>query len=229
MKRPTAGGIALATVVMAGAGCATTPTPLLIQPSNTSYHETVFEGSKILVVAPHLRSMDVETERELRASKSTASAMSALMTAHARTTALQQGFEVVSANDIPELQVGSLAQSLDEISRGSSDLLKVWSKGREQLVATLQILREATGADAVLLQATTMKIGQQARWDAVMTGRVLAGTSSSDLTVGLVDMATGGVVWKQEAFYRDVLNIDTMDRLLKMVFEYFPRRHPSET
>lgn len=227
------------------AGCATVATPpMLAQPAHFAVSADLpFHGNSILIIPPQIIYRDAYTERELLPGQKSNSyrstsplwdsmagsaptqegreTISVLATAHALQTATRKGFEARTAKD---LSPGQTQESVSELAKESGNLLKAWSKDRENLLNRLQMIKETTGTDGVIVQKLDVKLGAAAQWDAVATGRVSAGTSSSDFKVALVETATGDVVWERESFYRNFPNKSILERMLTMLFQDFPQK-----
>jgi hypothetical protein len=225
-------------------GCATVAAPpMLVQPAlSTASTDLPFHGNKVLIISPKLIYQDTYTEKDLppgyqkpqfssslldmmgTADQESPRAITALMAARAHQTTLQNGFETYSFQEFSSTRSPEAQESLSELEKGSENLLKIWSKDREYLLGQLRILKEIADIDGIVVQIVNVKLGETARWDSASTGRVSAGTSSSALKVGLVETATGELVWERESFYRDLPNASNLDAMLKMLFRDFPRK-----
>jgi len=216
---------------------------MLARPAlSPAFTDLPFYGNKILIIPPKLTYRDTYTERELppgyqeppspsdltlvnmmKASGESPQAITALMTAQARQTALQNRFEVYSVKELSSAQPPEARESMSELEKGSKNLLKGWSKDREHLLGQLRILKKITGIDGVVVQSVTIKIGGNGQWNSA-SGQITAGTSSSTLKAGLIATDTGDLIWERESFYRDVPDALNLNAMLTMLFQDFPLR-----
>jgi hypothetical protein len=172
--------------------------------------------------------LDVQTDKEYPKPDAPYQTTSEAMVSYADTLLHQRGFETIVSGHIPSPQREKIEEVLSGLEQNAADLLKSWSRNKESLAAQLQNLNATARIDAVLVQVGDFKLGDPSQWDFVFTGRMTAGTSSTDLKAGLVDTATGRIVWERGVFYREVLGPKQLDQLLRTLFGNFPSRVPSE-
>ena len=220
------GGFLLALALLA-AGCAT-PTPILapLSLSNplASRQQLSFDGRKILVISPKVSYRDAQRETALPDNLSGTPWVSTSLTAFAERLLPQRGFMVLRA-DVPAAQEPVELRTLLSAWADKPDLLlKPWVKERNRVLTEFRIAKEALDADAVLVQLLDVKAGTAATWDAVASGIVISGTSTSDLRAGLVDTATGDIVWKRQVFFREVPNRKLLTDSLQTLYGDFPTK-----
>lgn len=206
-------------------GCATA-TPILA-PSALSNplaprQRLSFAGRKILVIPPKVSYRDAQRETALPVNFSGTPWVSTSLSAFAKQLLPQQGFTVLR-EDVPADQEPVELRTLLFAWADRPDLLlKPWAKERDRILTEFRIAKEVLGADAVLVQLLDIKAGTAATWDAVISGTVTSGTSTSDLQAGLVDTATGEIVWKRQVFFREVPNEKLLKNSLHALYGDFP-------
>jgi len=134
----------------------------------------------------------------------------------------QQGFTVLRGDAPADQEPAELRTLLSAWADRPDLLLKPWAKERDRVLTEFRIAKETLGADAVLVQLLDVKAGTAATWDAVVSGAVTSGTSTSDLQAGLVDTATGEIVWKRQVFFREVPNRKLLEDSLHTLYGDFP-------
>jgi len=206
-------------------GCATA-TPILAPPALSNSlaprQQLSFAGRKILVIPPKVSYRDAQRETALPANPSGTPWVSTSLSAFAEQFLPQQGFTVLRGDAPADQEPVELQTLLSAWADRPDLLLKPWAKERDRVLTQFRIVKEMLDADAVLVQLLDVKAGTAATWDPVASGAVTSGTSTSDLQAGLVDTATGEIVWKRQVFFREVPNRKLLEDSLHTLYGDFP-------
>lgn len=229
-------------------GCATA-SPILVPSTTAAFTKSgssssgliTWNGQRVLVLSPRVIYRDVATEREISGpnvnhpwgsnilkSSSTPSlyppAVTNSLVSFANQSLAKRGYQTVESG-YPAIQNQPVLQEiLGRWAEEPRELLRPWSKNRDQILRELRMMKESLGVDAVLVQLMDVKVGSPGTWDAMASGRITSETSTSDLKTGLVESGSGRVVWKREVFFRDVPNAKLLDDSLRILYGDFPAR-----
>jgi len=132
-------------------------------------------------------------------------------------TLVALGSDPIIFASLSDSQETAIENQIKDLQKNTEVLIKRW-KDKSKYLEDFNSISKVSGCDALLVVVIRVKMGSNASWDPILTGKIVPTTSTTMVKSVLIDLSTGDISWFGSSIAREMPNKANLKSCFKVLF-----------